>query len=167
MQALGQVWGRVDPRAPDLKETATRLAAPELYGAQILLDAWRAPDDGFTVGRDIPSRALSPILRNIAVFEPLEDRADFRVRIAGTALLRRFGGDIKGARMTGLYAPATFQRRRQWLIEALDGGKPVDHQIVMQQGDRRPLGFELVYVPALSPDRRQQWVIAGFFYYED
>lgn len=165
MQALGQVWRRVDPRAPDLKETATSLAAPKHYGAQLLLDEWRKAKDGFVVGRDIPSRALSTILRNIAVFEPIE--GDFRARIGGTALLHRFGRDITGARMSELYTPATFSRRCRWLGDAMNGNRPVIHKIEMQEGNRKPLSFELVILPVLAPDRHTQWALGGFFYYED
>jgi hypothetical protein len=165
MQALGQVWGRVDPRAPDLRETATSLAAPKLYGAQLLLDQWRKAENGFAVGREIPSRVLSSILRNIAVFEPID--GDYRVRVGGTALLQRFGRDITGARMSELYAPATFARRCKWLRDAMDGNRPVIHHIEMRQGNRRPLSFELVFLPLLAPDLCSKWALAGFFYYED
>jgi hypothetical protein len=164
MQALGQVWGRVDPRAPDLKETAAPLAAPTLRGAQILLDVWREAGDGFVVGRDIPSRSLSSILRNLAVLEPIDGARDFRARVAGTALLRRFGRDVTRANMSELYAPAIFERRRNWLIEAIARARPVIHRIEMQQGSRRPLSFELIYLRVLAPDRASPWVLAGFFF---
>jgi hypothetical protein len=167
MQALGQVWGRVDPSAPDLKETAAPLTSPQLYGAQTLLNVWRKPEDGFTVGRDIPSRALSSVLRNLIVFEPVEDGCDFHVRLAGTALLRRFGRDISGAKLSEIYTPAFFQRRRDWLIETIAGARPVMHRIEMQQGSRKPLGFELIYLPVLAPGRRTQWVLGGLFFFED
>lgn len=165
MQALGQVWGRVDPRAPDLKETATILDAPELHGAQLLLDDWKKHEDGFVVGRDIPSRALSTILRNIAILEPVD--GDFRVRLGGTALLVRFGRDISGALLSELYAPAIFARCRKWLRDAMDGNRPLMHRIELRQGNRKPLNFEMIYLPALAPDRRTPWALAGFFYYED
>ena len=165
MQALGQVWGRIDPRAPDLKETASHLDAPRLHGAQLLLDNWCKADGGFVIGRDIPSRPLSSVLRNIAVLEPVE--GDFHVRLGGTALLVRFGRDISGAHLSELYAPATFARRSKWLHDAIDGNRPLMHQIEMRQGNRKPLNFELIYLPVLAPDRRTPWALAGFFYYED
>lgn len=165
MQALGQVWGRIDASAPDLKETATSLAAPKLHGAQLLIDEWRKARDGFAVGRDIPSRALSSVLRNIAVFEPVE--GDFRARIGGTALLRRFGRDITGARLSELYAPAIFARHYGWLGDAMDANRPIIRHIQTQQGNHKPLGFELVVLPVLAPDLCTKWVLAGFFYYED
>jgi len=167
MQALGQVWGRIDPRAPDLKETATPLAEPRLYGGQCLVDAWRRAEDGFVVGRDIPSRALSSVLRNIVVFEPADGGVDFRVRLSGMAVFRRFGRDIKGVKMSELYGPDMFPRRRTWLMEALGGQRPVTHHIVLQQGNRMPMNFELTFLPALAPDCQTQWAIAGYFYCEE
>ena len=164
MQALGQVWGRLDPRAPDFKETATLLDAPNLHGAQLLLDEWRKAEGGFVVGRDIPSRALSSVLRNIAVFEPVD--GDYHVRIAGTALLTRFNRDISGAQLSELLSPAMFARRSKWLRYAIGGNRPILHRIVMQQGNRKPLSFELIFLPALAPDGHTPWAIAGFFYYE-
>ncbi|HUJ01995.1 MAG TPA: PAS domain-containing protein [Rhizomicrobium sp.] len=167
MQALGQVWGGLDPRARDYRETAKPLSAPTLHGAQTILKAWREAKDGFVVGRDIPSRPLSSVLRNLGLLEPLDRARDFRVRLAGTALLRRFGRDIKGATLSELYTQGAFERRRKWLTEAIDGERPVIHALTMQQGDGRPLSFERVYLPVLAPDRAAHWVLAGYFYYED
>lgn len=168
MQALGQVWGPVDPRAPDLKENATPVAAPKLYGALLLLDFWRerCADGGFVVGRDIPSRPLGNILRNLVIYEPVDDGHDLRVRIAGTALMRRFNRDITGALLSELYPPDGFERRRAHLFEAASALRPVMLDVVMQQGDQKPLTFETILLPVTAPDRRTNWVLQGIFYHE-
>ena len=82
MQALGLVWGNLDSVAANLEEVRTRIDVPSQYGARLLLDYWRArqAEDGFVVGRDVPSRRLACVLRNLAIYEPIEDGRDFRVR---------------------------------------------------------------------------------------
>ena len=92
MQALGLVWGNLDPVAQNLEEIRTEIPTPTQYGACLLLDQWKTREQrgGFVVGRDVPSRDLASILRNIGLFEPIDGAADFRVRLAGTAFMRRF-----------------------------------------------------------------------------
>jgi hypothetical protein len=155
MQALGQVWGRIDPKAEDLVEKRTLIAAPTNFGAQLLLDTWRkrAADGGFVIGRDLPSRALGSILRNLAVFEPIDNQTDFHVRIAGTGMLRRFGRDITGVRLSEVFAPQLFERRKAMIFAAIHSG-------------RKPLRFEVVVLPVLAPDRVTPWALAGLFYHD-
>lgn len=168
MQALGQVWGEVDPRAPDLVEKRSLIAAPRHFGAQLLLENWRAHTEngGFVVGREIPSRELSSILRNLAIFEPIENESDFHVRIAGTGMLRRFGRDITGARLSELFAPQLFERRKAMMLAAVHAKQPIMGDIELQQGNRKPMCFEIVVLPVLAPDRSTHWALAGIFYHD-
>ncbi|HEV2562857.1 MAG TPA: PAS domain-containing protein [Rhizomicrobium sp.] len=168
MQALGQVWGGIDPKAEDLVEKRTLIAAPTNFGAQLLLETWRkrAADGGFVVGRDLPSRALSSILRNLAVFEPIDNQTDFHVRLAGTGMLRRFGRDITGVRLSEVFPPQLFERRKAMLLATIHSGQPVMGDIELAHGNRKPLRFEIVALPVLAPDRVTPWVLAGLFYHD-
>ena len=114
MQALGLVWGNLDSVAANLEEVRTRIDVPSQYGARLLLDYWRArqAEDGFVVGATCRARRLACVLRNLAIYEPIEDGRDFRFRLAGTAFMRRFGRDVTGLKLSeierriGLSGPA-------------------------------------------------------------
>jgi hypothetical protein len=162
MQALGLVWRDVDPVSPDSREVRVRISAPVHFGARLLHRNWRARTGGFVEGRDVPSRALAPVLRNLAVYEPVE--ADFRVRLAGTALVRRYGCDITGLLLSQLYESAAFACQRKALMRAMDG--PTFHDVKITRAGQVDLHYELLQLPLLSPDRAQRRVLGGFFYHD-
>lgn len=66
--------------------------------ARALLECWREHEakGGMRMGRDIPSRALAKLLPNIIIGEPIGGWDDARIRLAGTALMERFGRDVAG-----------------------------------------------------------------------
>jgi hypothetical protein len=166
MQALGLVWGEVDTPSYEPDEQSMPLAAPVHFGARLLLEYWeeRAAHGGIVLGRDVPSRKLSSILRNLAVYEPLE--GDFRIRLAGAAFLRRFGRDVGGARLSELFDGRAFERRRDNLLEILRTGRPAIHDVQLPQRKRAPLHFEALALPALSPTRSTGWLLGGMFFHD-
>lgn len=166
MQALGLVWGEVDSRAPDFRESSARIEGPRHPGARLAFDVWqeRMAAGGFVVGRDIPSRALSSVLRNLAVYEPIEDGEDFRIRIAGTAFFRRFGYDVTGRRLSDLFAPLLFARIRDGVHEMFETGEPVSVAVEHAQGSRATLSFEILFVPVTAPGGMGQWALTGMFF---
>jgi hypothetical protein len=166
MQALGLVWGDVDTPSYEPDEHSMPLAAPVHFGARLLFEYWeeRAAHGGIVIGRDVPSRKLSSILRNLAVYEPLE--GDFRVRLAGAAFLRRFGRDVGGARLSELFDGRAFERRRDNLLEILRTGQPAIHDVQVPQRKRAPLHFEALALPALSPTRTTGWLLGGMFFHD-
>ena len=166
MQALGLVWSDVDSRAPDYRERAVRIDAPKHSGARLTLAVWRrcVASDGFVVGRDIPSRDLSNVLRNLAIYEPVEESRDFRIRIAGTAFYRRFGRDITGERLSNLFEPEAFERRRASLTHLIGNGAPYIFEVERVQGSRMPMLFELLLLPVLASDRVTRWAMGGIFF---
>jgi hypothetical protein len=166
MQALGLVWGNLDPVAQNLEEIRTEIPSPTQYGACLLLDQWRTRElrGGFVVGRDVPSRDLASILRNIGLFEPIDGAADFRVRLAGTAFMRRFGRDITGLTLSGIYGPEDFRERREALVGIIRSKKPVIVEVKVQRDTRTVMRFEGLGLRVLSPDRKDVWVMGGLFY---
>jgi len=168
MQALGLSWGEADSRAPDCREYCVRLGAPTHSGASLMLRVWqsRMAADGFQVGRDVPSRALSRVLRNLAVYEPVDGARDIRVRLAGTAFYRRFGRDVTGARFSELFDLPAFAQYRDLLIEIIESGSPTVLAIERGQGSRAPMRYECLLLPVLSPDRAAHWVLAGLFFHD-
>jgi hypothetical protein len=166
MQALGLVWGNLDPVAQNLEEIRNEIPAPTQYGARLLLDQWRTRElrGGFVVGRDVPSRDLASILRNIGLFEPIDGTDDFRVRLAGTAFMRRFGRDITGLSLSKIYGPEDFRERRESLVGIIRSKKPVIVEVKVLRDTRTVMRFEGLGLRVLSPDRKDVWVMGGLFY---
>jgi hypothetical protein len=166
MQALGLVWGNLDSTAANVEEIRTEIPAPTHYGACLLLDQWHAKElrGGFVVGRDVPSRELAGILRNIALYEPVDDGADFRVRLAGTAFMRRFGRDITGLTLSKIYDRCNVEERRAALLGIIRSKKPILLDVKVMRDRRTLMRFEGLGLRVLSPDRKEAWVMGGLFY---
>lgn len=168
MQALGLVWGDVDVTAPDYRERSIALDAPSHPSAQLTLKVWQtcAQRGGMVVGRDLPSRSLSSVLRNMAVYEPVADARDWRVRIAGTAFFRRFGRETTGAQFSDLFNRTGFEARRAVLERVASSKVPVFGEIERTHGNRAPVRFEFLLLPVLSPNRNSVWVAVGLFFHD-
>lgn len=166
MQALGLVWGNLDPVNADLEEERVPIEFPSQFGARLLLDHWRARDGGmgFIVGRDVPSRPLAGVLRNLALYEPIDELGDFRLRLAGTAFMRRFGRDVTGLKLSDIYDARTFARERVSLLEIVDKKFPEIFDVKMTCEGRVFQQFEALRLPVISPDRKETWVMGALFY---
>jgi hypothetical protein len=166
MQALGLVWGNLDAVATNLEEIRVEISRPTQYGAVLLLDHWRLRDaqGGFVVGRDVPSRELATVLRNLALYEPIEEGRDFRVRLAGTAFMRRFGRDITGLRLSEVYDGTHFEHERETLANVIRTKKPYLVDAKIKRDDHIFMRYEIVRLRVLSPDRKDSWVMGGLFY---
>jgi hypothetical protein len=163
MQALGLVWRDVDSISPDSEEHSVPKPAPDHFGAKLTFQTWREKhlNGGFVVGRDLPSRALASVLRNLAIYEPAG--VDFRVRVAGTALVRRYGCDVTGLLLSQLYEGGAFERQLAQMARAKQG---VFADVRMVRAARTELQYESLLLPVLSPDLKQDWVLGGFFYHD-
>ena len=168
MQALGLVWDAVDPLTADLSETATQIPDPVHFGARLLFERWRELQggDGFIVGRDVPVRQLGGILRNLAVYEPIDECHDFRARLAGMAFLRRFGRDITGLRLSEIFREPGLERHRANMTLVVRSGTPQAFDVKMQRGRKTFLHAEALRLPVQSADRTATWVLSGLFYYD-
>ncbi|HTW36098.1 MAG TPA: PAS domain-containing protein [Rhizomicrobium sp.] len=166
MQALGLVWGNLDLVAQNVEEIRTEIPAPTQYGACLLLDQWKTRElrGGFVVGRDVPSRDLASILRNIALYEPIDGSADFRVRLAGTAFMRRFGRDITGLTLSRIYGRRDFEEKREALAGIIRSKKPAIVDVKILRDARTVMRFEGLGLRVFSPDRKDTWVMGGLFY---
>jgi len=168
MQALGLVWGDVNTRAEGFHEVFTVMREPSHYDARHLFDFWRGRNDegGFVIGRHVPSRPLAKLMSNLLVYEPLDDGRDFRARIAGAALLRRFGRDISGCKLSELFEPHAFAAQRDDMRALLHTGKPCVLEVKATFNGYPTLHFELVGLPVLAPDGQTPWILSGLFYYD-
>jgi hypothetical protein len=165
MQALGLVWRDVDFISSDCDEHWMPKEAPSHSGAELAYQNWRDKHDsgGFVVGRDLPSRALAGVLRNLAIYEPVGD--DFRMRVAGTGLVRRYGCEVTGLLLSQLYEPQAFKRQRE-NMERVQQGEALFADVRVTRGARLQLHYEALQLPVRSPDLSQAWVLGGFFYHD-
>jgi hypothetical protein len=168
MQALGLVWRDVDALAADVHEKRTKILEPVHFGSRILFDNWRKrrQDGGFVVGRDVPSRALSPVLRNLVVYEPMDGGRDFKVRLAGSALIRRFDCDITGLKLSELFDRVSFECHRDAAAAVIATDTPNVLDVKLMSKGRTQLHFEALGLPVQSPDQSAVWLLGGLFYYD-
>ena len=142
------------------------VASPTHPDAQELLAFWNArPADGIVIGRDVPSRKIANLLSHIAIYEPVRERRDFKVRLAGNSVRGRFGGDIKGKLMSELFDAGAFHHHVSKTLEVLDNDAPMILDSHLVSGVVEKLHTEVVIMPVWPSDRSSKWVLAGFFYF--
>jgi hypothetical protein len=142
-------------------------AAPLHPGAQQLLAYWNAcqVDGGFVMGRDVPTRSIASLTKNLIVLEPVQDQTDFRFRLVGQALRDRFGRDVAGLLISEVYDEPTTQSFQSALRKVVDTQRPV-FQVVHVTGAlgdvRKP---ETVLLPMKAADELTSWILCGLFYH--
>ena len=161
------VGGMMGVGVLDLHDDYHVVAAPRHKDAEKLLAFWneRAPD-GIVMGRDVPSRAVAPLLSHIMVWEPLDDASDMKVRLAGAALQRRFEGDLKGRMMSELFPPGDFRDHLRDGLRVVESGTPLVLDSRVSCAKIEHLHLEVVMLPILSPERTRRWLLSGTFYFE-
>lgn len=157
----------VDRHGAGVTEDYKIIREPTHPAAIAFLDAWRRQtvEDAFVIGRDIPSQAMARFLESIIVYEPVDGGRDMLVRLAGLAIQTRFNRDIKGMRFSQLFSETEFRAHMLRVQTMLATKEPLIHAICVYRDGRPAFRLEGVVVPALSPDRKSVWVIAGLFYF--
>jgi hypothetical protein len=167
MQALGLTWGAAVRRPPSVTETHRVRLAPVHRGARLLLDVWRECEakGRFVVGRDVPSRGLARVLSGLALYEPLQT-GDYRVRLAGHALRRRFGRDVTGETLSRLLDETQFAQHACQMRALLQTGAPFVLEVRLMEEGRLVLCHELVALRVFAPDGKTPWVMSGTFFHD-
>ena len=168
MQALGFLLELAPGRAHVFQQTETFLAAPVHPDARLLLETWQecAALGGMVVGRDVPSRRLAKLLSNLALFEYREENEDFRVRLAGFSLVRRFGRDITGRLLKEVLARDDHARHRAALLSVLETGVPLCLDVKLRSPERPLMHFEILALRATASDGATALLLTGQFYFE-
>jgi hypothetical protein len=145
----------------------TQIPEPTLARACKLLDVWYTHQpEGLIVGKHVPSRDLAPLLSSLVLYEPVNDGDDWRIRLAGAALLRRFGRDVAGSLVSDLYPHDHFQIIRTRALAVIDMNKPQIDDVLIKNSARTLQHFETVHVPVYAPDGITRWDMAGYFYFD-
>jgi hypothetical protein len=152
---------------PDLVEYYKRVAEPRHDDAARLLAYWQScmAAGGFVVGRDLPARPIAGLLQSIAMHVPLADYSDFRVRLTGSAIMRRFGGDTRGRLLSEIFPPEDFKHHLAASIEVVTTGRPIVLDSSLKRGNLEEMHTEVLLLPATSPDLKATWLIAGLFFF--
>jgi hypothetical protein len=167
MQALGLNWGAASLRQASIIETHSVRQAPIHRGARLLLEVWREreAEGRFVVGRDVPSRGLARVLSGLALYEPLQT-GDFRVRLAGHALRRRFGRDVTGESLSRLLDETQFAQHACQMRALLQTGAPFVLEVRVEEEGRLKFCYELMALRVFAPDGRTPWVLSGSFFHD-
>ena len=90
---------------PKNRHAYTPLVEPKHPHSVQLVQFWQEGEKagGLVVGRDIPSRPIAAILRNLMICEPIADFSDFRIRHAGIAYITHYGHDVTGKLMSDVF----------------------------------------------------------------
>lgn len=148
--------------------SVTIIAGPKHADSQKLYAYWVecAGRGGLKLGRDLPAAAVARLMSRLIVFEPVENTDDFRIRLAGTGLLRRFGMDVSGRVLSEVYQGGAFKSYSTNLRTALTTNTPLIVDVKITQGPNQLFHLEYVFLPVLSHDGSQPWIVAGVFYFE-
>jgi hypothetical protein len=104
------------------------------------------------------------LLSHVIVQEPINGGNDLKVRVAGTAVRRRFGRDITGDIMSNLFQAPTFPARLKSVLTAIETGAPQFADCQLSNGSLEILHSELVILPILAPDRVSKWAMTVVFF---
>lgn len=145
-----------------------KLTDPLHPDSKKLIEAWRnkQADGGFVMGRDIPSRTLAGLLHSIMVTEPVNDYSDFKIRLAGTALRRRWGREITGLHFSDLFSEETLKTQVEETRRVLETGEPAMMDVKEIEAGVTRFHREAVVLRILAPDKFTHWIMAGVFYFD-
>ncbi|HEY0281000.1 MAG TPA: PAS domain-containing protein, partial [Rhizomicrobium sp.] len=98
-------------------------------------------------------------LSRVIVHEPIVGGSDLKVRVAGTAIRRRFGRDVTGETMSNLFPADSFPARFKSVLTAIETGAPQFAECQLSTSSFEILRSELVILPVLAPDRVSKWAM--------
>ena len=166
MQTLGFMLELAPDPVIGFEQCETRRAAPCHRDAQKLLDFWNERGRVLVMGRDLPSRPIARLLPNLAILDYRAARQDFRVRLAGFSLVRRFGRDIGQHYLSEVVPNRQFEGLRDLLMEARDTGVPLIQDIRIKSPMRPLLHYEMLLLRVLAVDLQNPLVLMGMFFFD-
>jgi hypothetical protein len=166
MQTLGFMLELAPNPATGFEQCQTRRATPCHRDARMLLEFWNERGRVLVMGQDLPSRRIARLLPNLAILDYRAARQDFRVRLAGFSLVRRFGRDIGQHYLSEVVPKQQLEGFRDLLMEARDTGMPVIRDIKIKGPTHPLLHYEMVLLRALAVDLQTPLVLMGLFFFD-
>jgi hypothetical protein len=162
---LGQ---HIDRSFYELDHRFEELAEPTLFSIRQIIAYWRTCEakGGLRMGRDIPARAIAPLLSQIMVYEPFANWEDAHVRYAGFGTAKYFGRDVTGL----LYSEMAAGDRSGTLMPLFTDSRRLIAENRYRVLDHRALNDgievsrqELVTFPIFGPDGTSRWLLGAAF----
>lgn len=144
-----------------------RMEAPRHPAGRQLLELWQAGQaaGGFAVGRDVPSRATARLLSSLMVLEPMNGGENYRIRLAGTALRRRWNDrEVTGLKLSDVFEPELFQSQLAFTNSVLESGAPLILDVKQGKPGGGHLRRETILLRVLAPDATANWILVGIFF---
>ena len=158
---------RTDPITGDqLSIGFEEIEKPSHADAAALLAYWHdcRRSGGFAMVRNVPSKTIAHLMKNLVVMEPLP--GDFKYRLVGNVLIQRLGRDVTGMLISQVFDEEPAQRLIAGAQKVIDTDAPVFQRLHVRTTfaeTRRP---ELVLLPMTSPDAKERLVLVGVFYHD-
>ncbi len=165
MQALGFLLDQAPGSGPFEQETTTR-AVPVHADGRALYQIWKERGGDLAVGRDIPSRRLARFLPHLALCDYRPIKKDFRIRLAGFALVRRFGKDISHHYLSQVLRDDEHECLSSAMMHVRDTGVPAVIDAKIHSKAIRLLHFETVLLRVRAVDLSTPLVLAGMFFFD-
>jgi hypothetical protein len=158
----------IDRSFYELDHRYTAVDEPSHPSSRQLIAYWRKCEakGGMRMGRDIPGRAIAPLLTYLLIFEPFPNWEDAYVRYAGFGTAKFFGRDATGLLFSDVRADDRGGTLKRLFVEAraivaenrcltrdhraLSGGVEIAHQ-------------EIVTFPIFGPDGKSRWILSAAF----
>jgi hypothetical protein len=151
---------------PEQKRAYRRVHEPSHPQSVRLLAFQSNKEGGLEIGRDVPSRAISGLLGNLIIYEPLADGADFRVHHAGTAYIAHYGGDVTGKLMSEIFEPAIFQYNRTVANGVIRRGVSEIFEANLSQFGITRRRYEIALLPVWARGRTGRWLLCAIFQFD-
>lgn len=155
-----------DVGAGYLQETFIPLTEPRHTATRQLLSFWQnRPQDGITLGRDIPSRQITRLLSHITVWEPVDGGRDYRMRYMGETLRARHHGYGVGKMMSQLVSPELFAYQIDACMRLIEKDEMEILDVAQSYSGCVYLHYEVMAFSVVAPQEKGRWLVAGTFYF--
>lgn len=152
--------------AGDTNHTFVQVFAPE-HPSSVQLQAWwsecREKHGAMQLGRDVPARAITNLLRDLTVLEPVENATDYIFRLAGSGFLKRCGSDIKGRRYSTLYHGEALKSGIDIMNACIREQMPMIYDVRLSTPLATLRRHESIDLPIKSQDGTADFVVSGTF----
>jgi hypothetical protein len=166
MHGLGLLFEAAPDWSDGLERSETERTAPAHADTRRLLDFWYAHERSPVIGTHLPSRAIGRLLPNLAVFDYRAVRNEFRVRLAGLGLVRRFGRDISHHYLSEVVSAEDHERLHATLMSARDVKLPQIREVKIHGTRRTLLHYEMIGLRVIAADKETPLVLGGFFFFD-
>jgi hypothetical protein len=165
---MSVVLGRFVGRSHYEYEHRYRIVREPVHPSTLVLTGyWRACEarGGMRMGRDIPARAIAPLMKDIVVAEPIGDWDDALLRLVGSAMTEYFGRDVTGMRMTEVHAGN--EADRVMLLGgvkyAIAKNRPGTVEQTLLDNGKEVLRQEMTALPLYAPSGAARWILISTF----